>query len=101
MDNREADIERRRRHAWQPVLAAGVSRERVELDEEKDFRNRHGDHGKIDAGASERDQAHQITDDAGGDHADNQRRRYVWEVHHCEQIGRNHAAGAEEGGLAE
>ena len=97
----EAEIERRCRHARQSVLAAGIGRERIEFDEEKYFRDRHRDHGEIDAGAPERDQADQIADDGGRDHADEQRRYHVRKIHHREQIGRDHAAGAEKGGLAE
>jgi hypothetical protein len=48
-----------------------------------------------------RDQPHQIADNSGRDHADAQRRHNVREVHGREQIGRNHAACAEEGRLAE
>ena len=71
----EAEIEARRRHAGQAVLAAGPFRQRIELDEEEHFGDRHRDHGEIDAGAPQRDQADQIADDGRRDHADDERRQ--------------------------
>ena len=73
LNRREAETEARRRHAGQPVLAAGIGRERIELDEEEHLRDRHRDHGEVDAGAPERDQPHQIADDAGDDRANEHR----------------------------
>ncbi len=69
----EAEIEARRRHARQAVLAAGAFRQRIELDEEEYLRDRHRDHGEVDAGAPQRDQADQIAGDGRRDHADDQR----------------------------
>ena len=74
VERREAEIEARRRHAGQAVLAAGPVRQRIELDEEEDLRDRHRDHREVDAGAAQRDQADQVADDRGRDHADDQRR---------------------------
>src|SRR5262249_33005554 len=100
-DGGEAEIKHRCRHARQPVLAAGISRQRIELDEEENLGDRHGNHGEIDAGAPERDQSDQIADDGGYDRADGQRRQDVGKVCDREQIGGNHAADAEECGLDE
>jgi hypothetical protein len=100
-DGGEAERKHRRRHAGQPVFTAGIVRQRVELDEIEDFGNRHGDHGEVDAGAAQRDQPDQIADDRGRGHADEQRQHDIGKAGDGEQIGRNHAAGAEEGRLAE
>ena len=70
LDRREAEMKARRRNARQPVLAAGIVRQRIELDEIEDLRDRHSDHREVDAGAPERDQADQITDDGRHDRAD-------------------------------
>src|SRR5262249_41052406 len=72
VDGGEAEIECRRWHAGQTILAAGEIREWIELDEEKDLRDRHGDHGEIDASAPERDQSDQIADHGRHDRADEQ-----------------------------
>jgi hypothetical protein len=101
MDRGEAEVERGGRHAGQSVLAARIGRQRIEFDEVEHLCDRHGDHGEIDAGASERDQPHDVTDHAGRDHADHYRGRHIREVQNREQVGRDHAASAEEGGLAE
>ena len=101
MDGGEAEIEARGRHARQAVLAAGEIRERIELDEEEHLRDRHRDHGEVDAGAAQRDQADQIAGRCRRDHADDQRAQHVAEAGAGQQIGRNEAAGAVEGGLAE
>ena len=101
MQRREAEIERRRRHAGETVLAAGEVRQRAELDEVEHLRDRHRDHGEIDAGAAERDQADEIADRGGADHADDERQDDVGEARLREQIGGDHAARAEEGRLAE
>ena len=66
----EAERQDGRWHARQPVLAARIGRERIELDEEEHFGDRHGDHGEIDAGTPQRDQPDQEPDDRGRDHAD-------------------------------
>ena len=63
VNGREAEIERRRRHAGQAVLAAGIVRERVEFDEIEHLGDRHRDHGEINAGAPQRDQPDQKADD--------------------------------------
>ncbi len=97
----EAEIERRGRHAREPVLAARELRERVELDEIEHLGDRHRDHGEIDADTPERDQAHQIADGGGRDHADEQGPDDVRKARDRQQIGGDHAAGAEKGGLAE
>ena len=52
---REAEMKARRRYAGQTVLAAGPVRERIELDKKEYFRDRHGDHGEVNAGAPQRD----------------------------------------------
>ena len=62
MQRGEAEIEARRRHAGQAVLAAGPVRQRIELDEEEHLGDRHRDHREIDAGAPQRDQADQVAD---------------------------------------
>ena len=77
VDIDEAEIEAGRRHAGQAVLAAGPGRQRIEFDEEEHFGDRHRDHGEIDAGAPQRDQADEITDHGGHDHADDQRQHHV------------------------
>ena len=100
-DRRGAEMKARRRNARQPVLATGIVRQRIELDEIEDFRDRHGDHRKVDAGAPECDQADQISDDGCHGRADCERKQHIGEVGDREQIGRNHAAGAEESRLAE
>ena len=97
----EAEMIRRGRHAGQSVLAAGIVRERIEFDEEKHFRDRHRDHGEIDAGAAQRDQPDQITDGGRRDRADEHRRHDVGKIRYGEQIGGDHAAGAVERRLAE
>ena len=48
-----------RRHAGQPVLAAGIVGQRIVLDEKEHFRDGDGDHREIDAGAAQRDDADQ------------------------------------------
>ena len=101
VNGREAEIERRCRHAGQPVFTAGEVRERIELDEKKDLRDRHSDHRKVNSGAPERDQSDQITDDGRHDRADKQRRYDIGKIHDRQEIGRDHAAGAEERGLTE
>lgn len=97
----ETEVEARCRYARQAVLAAGEVRERVELDEEKYLRDRHGDHGEIDACAAQRDQADQIAGRRRCDHADDQRAQHVAEARAGQEIGGDEAAGAVEGGLAE
>ena len=97
----EAEIEARRRHAGQAVLAAGAVRQRIELDEEEHLGDRHRDHREIDAGAPQRDQPDQIADDRGRDHADEQRQHDVGKAGCGEQIGGDEAAGAVERRLAE
>ena len=97
----EAEIEARRRHARQPVLAAGVVRQRIELDEEEHLGDRDRDHGEVDAGAPQRDQADQVAGDGGGDHADDQRADHVAEAGAGQQIGGDEAAGAVKRRLAE
>ena len=97
----EAERKLRCRHAGQAVLAAGVFRERIELDEIEDLGDRHRDHREIDAGASQRDQPDQVADNRRHDHADDHRDHDVREAYDREQIGRDHAAGAVERRLAE
>ena len=97
----EAEVEARRRHAGQAVLAAGPVRQRIELDEEEDLRDRHRDHGEVDAGAAQRDQPDQVADDGRRDHADDQREHDVGKARAREQVGGDEAAGAVEGRLAE
>ncbi len=97
----EAEIEARRRHAGQTVLAAGPVRQRIELDEKEHLRDRHRDHGEVDAGAPQRDQPDQIADRGGGDHADDQRQHHVGKSGAGQQIGRDKTAGAVERRLAE
>ncbi len=63
-ERREAEVEAGRRDAGQTVLAAGEGGQWVELDEKEHLRDRHRDHGEIDAGAPEGDETNQITDDA-------------------------------------
>ena len=95
------DVEGRRRHAGQAVLAAGVVGERAELDEVEHLGDRHRDHREIDAGAAQRDEPDQIADGGRHDHADDNRQRHIGEVHLRQQIGGDHAARAEERRLAE
>ena len=101
MKRGEAEIEARRRHARQAVLAAGPVRQRIELDEEEHLRDRHRDHGEVDAGAPQRDQPDQIADDGGRDHADDQRQHHVRKAGAGQQIGGDESAGAVERRLAE
>src|SRR6516225_3327346 len=56
-DGRKTEMEARRRNAWQAVLPASVLRERVEFDEVEDLGDCYRDHGEIDAGTSQCDQA--------------------------------------------
>ena len=101
LDGGEAEIHARRRHAGQPILAAGISRQRIEFDEIEHLRNRHRDHGEVDAGPSERDQPDQIADERRRDGADEHGHHDVRKTRDREQIGGDHAAGAEKGRLAE
>jgi hypothetical protein len=100
-DGGEAEIEHRGRHARKAVFASGKVRQRIKFDEEEDLRDRHGDHGEIDAGSPERDQPDKIADDACDDGADEQGRHHIGEIQDGEQIGCDHAAGAEESRLPE
>ena len=98
---REAEVEARRRHARQSVLAAGPFRQRIELDEIEDLRDRHRDHREVDAGAAQRDQADEVADGRGGDHADHEREHHVRKAGAREQVGGDESAGAVERRLAE
>ena len=62
VDGGEAEIEAGRRHAGQAVLAAGPVGQRIDLDEVEHLADRHRDHGEVDAGAAQRDQADQAAD---------------------------------------
>ena len=73
MQRGETEIDARRRHAGEAVLAAGVVRQRIELDEEEHFRDRDRDHREIDARAPQRDQTDEIADDARDQSADDDR----------------------------
>ena len=97
----EAEWKRRCRHAGQAVLAAGIIRERIELDEIEDFGDRNRDHREINAGAPQRDQPDQKADNRRDDRADDYRGDDVRKVEDCQQIGGDHAAGAVERRLAE
>ena len=97
----EAEVDARLRDARQTVLAAGVVRQRIELDEEEHFRDGDGDHREIDAGAPERDQADEIADNSGDHGADDDRREHIRKVDLGQKIGGEHAAGAEERRLSE
>src|SRR5581483_5906322 len=94
-------MEARRRHARQPGFAARPLGERIELDEEKNLGNRDGDHGEVDAGTPQRDQADEVADDCGCNHAEEQRGHDIWKSCACEKISSDKAAGAVKGGLAE
>jgi hypothetical protein len=74
IDCHKSEVVARRRNAGQPVLAAGIGRQRIELDEEEHFRDRDGDHRKIDAGAAQCDQPDEEADDRGRDRPDDDRR---------------------------
>ena len=101
IERREAEVDARRRHARQAVLAAGVVRQRVELDEEEHFRDGDRDHREIDAGAPERDEADQIADDSRNHGADEDRRENIGKIDLGQEIGGEHAARAEERRLSE
>ncbi len=101
MQSGEAEIEARGRHARQPVLAAGPVRQRIEFDEIEHLRDRDGDHREIDASAPQRDQPDQIADDAGCDHADDQRQKDIRKACARQQVGGDEAAGAIKRRLAE
>ncbi len=69
----KAKVETRRRHPGQAVFSTRKVRQGIELDEEEHFPDRHRDHGEIDAGAPERDQADEIADHARDHGADRDR----------------------------
>ena len=63
-----------------PFSPPVIGRQRIELDEKEHLGDRHRDHGEIDAGAPERDEADQIADHSRRDRADEDRHHDVGEV---------------------
>jgi hypothetical protein len=97
----EAEVDRRRRHAREPVLPARPFRQRIEFDEVEDLGDRHRDHREVDAGAPQRDQPHEVAHRRGRDHADHERGDHVRKSGAREQVRGDHPPGAVQRGLAE
>ena len=91
----------RRRHAGEPVLAAGPGRERRELDKEEHLGDRDRDHREVDAGAPQGDRADRDPRQGRAQSADHQRPEHARHQIVGQQVRGDEAAGAVKRRLAE